>query len=172
MKYNFVSLYTASIRELDIDLFLGNKGCVVCPVQLQLGSWCLQVIVVLVFSLIYFYYTSDGPDDITLTPRGSSHIVNKGGYLDNITCSAQCFPNCTYVWEKQGNQSSVITGNTLRLGNNIQSEVSGIYVCSVTNPERSEKPTNKEDVIIYVRCKYRFLLECCFCMEMFYELFI
>ena len=32
----------------------------------------------------------DGPDTVSVTPSGSTHVVNEGKVLDDITCTAEC----------------------------------------------------------------------------------
>ena len=92
----------------------------------------------------------DGPDTVSVTPSGSTHVVNEGKVLDDITCTAECVPSCTYEWKKNG--TSFRTERTLSLGQLTRSD-SGVYTCSVGNTDDSIYVTKNIDVTVKVRCE-------------------
>ena len=94
----------------------------------------------------------DGPDTVSVTPNHSTHVVNDGEVLDDITCTAECVPSCTYEWKKNGTES-FSTERTLSLGQLTRSD-SGLYTCSVGNSDTGIQVTKNIDVTVNVRCKY------------------
>ena len=93
---------------------------------------------------------ADGPDVVTLTPPNDAYTENEGSYLHEIACSADCYPDCTYMWAKDG--QTVSTNSILSLGN-LSKEATGTYVCTVSNPGSSS--IANANMVVNVRCKYQ-----------------
>ena len=96
-----------------------------------------------------------GPDTVSVTPSGSTHVVNEGKVLDDITCTAECVPSCTYEWKKNG--TSFRTERTLSLGQLTRSD-SGLYTCIVGKSDTGIQVTKNIDVTVNVRCKYNIVI--------------
>lgn len=96
---------------------------------------------------IHVFY---GPENVFLNPNANIHTVNEGEHLNDILCHANCYPNCSYVWQRK-NVAGNITNNILRLGNNITRDVAGEYICTAINYARSGAPYAIVTVKILVR---------------------
>ncbi|XP_052804288.1 hemicentin-1-like isoform X2 [Mya arenaria] len=72
-----------------------------------------------------------GPDNASLSPSTTSYAVTEGNNIGAITCSATCYPACTYTWSRSG--STVSSTATLNLGQADRGEA-GSYVCTARNP--------------------------------------
>ncbi|WAR06474.1 HMCN2-like protein, partial [Mya arenaria] len=73
----------------------------------------------------------NGPDNASLSPSTTSYAVTEGNNIGAITCSATCYPACTYTWSRSG--STVSSTATLNLGQADRGEA-GSYVCTARNP--------------------------------------
>ncbi|KAH3828774.1 hypothetical protein DPMN_130757 [Dreissena polymorpha] len=88
-----------------------------------------------------------GPDNITLSTVIKTYTLNEGQTLNDITCSAKCFPECTYSW-KRGN--TVITNNYELSVGSVKKGDAGIYECAVRNPKTGHM-LNSQTVELIVR---------------------
>ena len=102
------------------------------------------------FICVCYLFISDGPDNVSLTPN-DGQTVDEHGPMNEIICNAQCFPNCTYIWSKQGQSAAVSTANTLSFGSSVPRDYAGIYSCTVTNPATLRNGSVR--VTVQVRCK-------------------
>ncbi|WAR06240.1 HMCN2-like protein [Mya arenaria] len=74
---------------------------------------------------------SDGPDNVSLSPATANYTVTEGNNLAAITCSATCYPACTYKWSR----SKVIVSSTSTLVlSKIERRKDGSYICTARNP--------------------------------------
>jgi hypothetical protein len=86
---------------------------------------------------------TDGPDRLVLLPPAKSVNVTEGSKLGPIVCSAECHPNCNYVW-KHGRRTLGRFSDIDSLEiYNITREQSGTYRCRVNHPD--EKTRNKQN---------------------------
>ena len=101
---------------------------------------------------------TDGPDSAAIVPDQSYYIVNEGDGLHDVDCTADCFPTCTYSWQKQGQAEPVSRNASLQFGNNIRREYAEVYTCTARNPEISTKSSTVQ-ITLVVRCKYDFSVD-------------
>ncbi|XP_060606174.1 hemicentin-1-like [Ruditapes philippinarum] len=94
---------------------------------------------------IYVIYGPDA-DSLKLNPSQSSYTENKGTSLNDITCSAACYPNCIYTWTKFGSQ--FIESDILSLGT-LDKDKAATYTCTAYNP--TTKHNISTSVIVHVR---------------------
>ena len=76
----------------------------------------------------------DGPDNVALSISGNHVSVTQGRQLGPITCSAVCYLECDYIWNRLKNGVS----STMRVGQNFTihsatMEDSGSYICNVAH---------------------------------------
>ncbi|XP_021352863.1 carcinoembryonic antigen-related cell adhesion molecule 1-like [Mizuhopecten yessoensis] len=75
-----------------------------------------------------------GPDTVTLSPPGTTYTRNEGDTLPDITCTADCRPDCIFVWTKPDNTNFTASA-VLSLGQLDRSE-RGTYRCTARNGVR------------------------------------
>ncbi|XP_046546882.1 leucine-rich repeats and immunoglobulin-like domains protein 3 [Haliotis rubra] len=84
---------------------------------------------------------SEGPTEMSLD---KTEVSTKEGDSVNLTCSANCLPDCRYSWTKGGqdltSQTREIRGQVLAL-NRVVGDDSGNYTCTAVNPS-SNKASN------------------------------
>ncbi|VDI07669.1 Hypothetical predicted protein, partial [Mytilus galloprovincialis] len=68
--------------------------------------------------------------NVTVSPALSVFTATENATLENITCTALCWPECSFQWT--GPNSFIYNGDILRLSN-IQQSSSGLYRCRATN---------------------------------------
>jgi hypothetical protein len=97
---------------------------------------------------MYTWILSDGPIQIEISPQNNAYTVTETDSVNQITCTADCNPNCTTTW----------TGPNLPAGpasilslQNIDRNQTGVYNCTAFN-NISSLTLNKVNVI--VNCKY------------------
>lgn len=57
---------------------------------------------------------SDPPGGVTVSPSNDTFYTKRDGRpLRDITCEADCRPECTYTWYRQGNINPHTDGNSL-----------------------------------------------------------
>ena len=95
---------------------------------------------------------SDGPDSVSLTPNIKTYTIDEYTALNDITCNADCYPVCTYVWTKQGYSSQMSTTSVLSFGKGVSRNYAGMYTCIATNPRSNRQ--GSAVLTIHVRCKY------------------
>lgn len=94
----------------------------------------------------------DGPDDMMLSPASTSYIRYEQESL-NVTCSAECWPQCDYGWT--GPNSFLSKSNELQLNGLLRNE-SGQYVCTATNSILNR--TQQTGITVNIHCKYNSLM--------------
>ncbi|XP_021366345.1 hemicentin-2-like, partial [Mizuhopecten yessoensis] len=72
-----------------------------------------------------------GPGTVTLSPSAIYYTKTEGDTLPDITCTAECRPDCTFVWTKPDN-SNFTASDVLSLGQLDRSE-HGTYICTARN---------------------------------------
>ncbi|KAH3701055.1 hypothetical protein DPMN_076038 [Dreissena polymorpha] len=98
--------------------------------------------------LLYF---TDGPDSLTMSPSSISYTMIEGESMNNIICSATCYPEqCTFIWTKSGVETSISNTGVLSLGS-LQRRDAGIYTCTVRNPG-SNATASSQGIEVLVRC--------------------
>ncbi|OPL33908.1 hypothetical protein AM593_08824, partial [Mytilus galloprovincialis] len=68
--------------------------------------------------------------DVTISPAAPVINATENTTVENIRCTALCWPNCSFIWT--GPNGFISYGDTLRLSN-IQRSSSGLYRCRATN---------------------------------------
>lgn len=59
-------------------------------------------------------FFSDPPGRVTISPSNDTFYTKQYGKpLHDITCEADCLPECTYKWYREGYLYSYTTGNNL-----------------------------------------------------------
>lgn len=59
-------------------------------------------------------FFSDPPGRVTISPSNDTFYTKQYGKpLHDITCEADCLPECTYRWLREGYSYSYTTGNNL-----------------------------------------------------------
>ena len=97
---------------------------------------------------------TDGPDRPVLSPSAKSVNITEGSKLGPIVCSAECHPNCSYVWKHRktgGSFSDINSSQSLEISS-ITKEQSGKYRCRVNHPNNTSR-LNRTDVMVAVHCK-------------------
>ncbi|XP_052806690.1 carcinoembryonic antigen-related cell adhesion molecule 5-like [Mya arenaria] len=89
-----------------------------------------------------------GPDTVSLSPSTTSYTVTEGNTIPAITCSAICYPACTYTWSRSG--VTVSSTAKLDLGQAERAEA-GSYMCQARNPG-SGRSKNGPTVNVSVKC--------------------
>ena len=102
--------------------------------------------------LVSKFAISDGPDSVSLTPNNTTYTINEYASLNDITCNADCYPVCTYVWTKQGYSSQMSTTSVLSFEKGVSRNYAGMYKCIATNPGSNRQ--GSVVLTIHVRCKY------------------
>ena len=97
---------------------------------------------------MYSWLFSDGPIEIEISPPDITYIVTETGSVNQITCTADCNPNCTTSWT--GPNLPVGSTSILNL-TNIDRNQAGVYNCAAVN-DISSLTLNKVNII--VNCKY------------------
>ncbi|XP_060599472.1 hemicentin-1-like, partial [Ruditapes philippinarum] len=96
----------------------------------------------------------DGPyqSSTKLSPSPQNYTKNEGQSLNDITCSANCYPDCTYTWNKtrQGQTTTASSTSVLSVGE-LQREDAGLYTCIAQNPEKISSPTTTIQTLVNVR---------------------
>ncbi|KAK3602598.1 hypothetical protein CHS0354_034322 [Potamilus streckersoni] len=84
-----------------------------------------------------------GPsEEMTLDPLNRTYLVVEGYQMRNITCSADCHPDCMFTWDRGMRQ-----GAKLSLGV-IDVDKGGNYTCTAQNPITNVSWTASIEVII------------------------
>jgi hypothetical protein len=101
---------------------------------------------------MYNWLLSDGPIQIEISPSDSTYTAIETGSINQITCTADCNPNCTTTWTGP----NLPAGSTSILNlTNIDRNQAGVYKCTAVN-DISSLSLNKVNVI--VNCKYEMYL--------------
>ncbi|XP_052254990.1 carcinoembryonic antigen-related cell adhesion molecule 1-like [Dreissena polymorpha] len=91
-----------------------------------------------------------GPDSLTMSPSSISYTMIEGESMNNIICSATCYPEqCTFIWTKSGVETSISNTGVLSLGS-LQRRDAGIYTCTVRNPG-SNATASSQGIEVLVR---------------------
>ncbi|XP_060553988.1 carcinoembryonic antigen-related cell adhesion molecule 5-like [Ruditapes philippinarum] len=87
-----------------------------------------------------------------LSPTTQNYTKNEGQSLNDITCSANCYPDCTYTWRKtrQEQTTTVSSTSVLSIGE-LHREDAGLYTCIAKNPEKISSPTTTIQTLVNVR---------------------
>ena len=96
---------------------------------------------------------SDGPDNMILTPPYTQYTANVSTIFRNISCTAMCYPSCSYTWRKQGSVSDLVTTNGVLELEILDKDEAGVYVCTASNIQLAGSATAV--FILHVRCKCR-----------------
>ncbi|KAH3704967.1 hypothetical protein DPMN_080029 [Dreissena polymorpha] len=67
-----------------------------------------------------------GPDDVKLSVP-SEYIVTEGQVVSNVTCSSDCWPQCTYTWRNMTSGTN-ITYTGLLITRQVDRYAAGSYV--------------------------------------------
>lgn len=94
-----------------------------------------------------------GPETISLSPVDTSHTVVEGHHLENITCSAECYPGCSQYWRNVSDTTNKPygPGGILSLGV-VSRYYKGEYICTCTN-QAQQYPVSMEKSV-YVTVQY------------------
>lgn len=76
-----------------------------------------------------FLFT-DGPKQVILSPNKTSYELNEDSDVSDITCTADCQPDCSLIWITPTGQ--VMSTEILSL-KNIQRNQTGTYQCNASN---------------------------------------
>ena len=97
---------------------------------------------------LFFYQIvllSGGPKNMQISPSTSTYTLNIGERLGPVVCSADCVPNCKFIWNRGS--------NTKTLDLTIQDKNDrGTYTCTATRGT-STYFTETRSLTTYVRCK-------------------
>ncbi|XP_053391544.1 carcinoembryonic antigen-related cell adhesion molecule 5-like, partial [Mercenaria mercenaria] len=87
-----------------------------------------------------------------LSPSTQDYIHNEKTTLQDIICSADCYPGCTYTWTKtrQGKTTTVSSTGVLSLGA-LDPDDAATYICTAENPGKSSSPKTTKQVTVKVR---------------------
>lgn len=96
-----------------------------------------------------FLYT-DGPKQVILSPNKTSYTEYEDRDVPDITCTADCQPDCTLMWIKPTGQ--VISTEILSL-TEIKRNQAGTYRCNASNVVGNMVSA---DVTISVLCTYSY----------------
>ena len=97
---------------------------------------------------MYYQIISDGPIQIEISPPNNNYTVTETGSVNQITCTADCNPNCTTTWTGP----NLPAGSTSILNlTSIDRSQAGVYNCTAIN-EINFLTLIKVNVI--VNCKY------------------
>lgn len=83
---------------------------------------------------------------VTVSPSSSEYKMTQGDTVENITCSAVCWPICTFQWIGHNYKNE---GAEL-IVKNITISQSGRYHCQANNSIRTD---SSKDITIKVLCK-------------------
>jgi len=98
---------------------------------------------------MYTWILSDGPIQIEISPQNNAYTVTETDSVNQITCTADCNPNCTTTWTGP----NLPAGSTSILNlTHIDRSQAGVYNCTAVN-EISSLTMIKVTVI--VNCKYK-----------------
>lgn len=82
-----------------------------------------------------------------LTPENRSYTLEVGQSLENITCTAECDPECSFSWTK----AARIISNTSVLSYKINEKSdAGTFKCRATRPPSYSASTS---INLIVNCK-------------------
>ncbi|XP_060580682.1 carcinoembryonic antigen-related cell adhesion molecule 5-like [Ruditapes philippinarum] len=99
-------------------------------------------------------YVRYGPyqSSTKLLPSTQNYTKNEGQSLSDITCSSECYPDCTYTWNKtrQGQTTTVSGTSVLSIGE-LHRENAAIYSCIARNSEKISSSTTTIQTIVNVR---------------------
>ena len=98
---------------------------------------------------------TDGPYRLVLSPSVTSVNITEGSNLGPIVCSAECYPNCSYIWKhrkRTGDRYYDIRSSQSLEIYSITREQSGKYRCCVNHPN-DKSGCNRTDVMVTVLCK-------------------
>ncbi|WAR05317.1 NPHN-like protein [Mya arenaria] len=73
----------------------------------------------------------DGPDDVTLNVP-NFHTVTEGNAVNNINCSADCWPRCVFTWSNLANKQLVSSSAVLNF-RTARRDDAGDYKCLARN---------------------------------------
>ncbi|KAJ8311173.1 hypothetical protein KUTeg_011274 [Tegillarca granosa] len=93
----------------------------------------------------------DGPLTATFTPSTTSYSITEQGTIPDITCTADCYPNCNYRWTKDGQVTSHVSDSILSL-RNINRNDTGVYRCTSWNDHGTKDSNN---INVDVKCELR-----------------
>ncbi|XP_052254226.1 hemicentin-2-like isoform X1 [Dreissena polymorpha] len=88
-----------------------------------------------------------GPDDVKLSVP-SEYIVTEGQVVSNVTCSSDCWPQCTYTWRNMTSGTN-ITYTGLLIMRQVDRYAAGSYVCVAHNPGSSHTKNNSTKLVVY-----------------------
>ena len=98
--------------------------------------------------IIYCCSSSDGPNQVIITPSTQSYTLKETENLNQIQCTADCIPVCTKRWS--GLNLPAGTTSVLNL-QNINRNQAGNYQCTASNDVSSKTSVV---VNVVVKCKY------------------
>ncbi|XP_060552462.1 hemicentin-1-like isoform X1 [Ruditapes philippinarum] len=87
-----------------------------------------------------------------LSPSTQNYTKNEGQSLNDITCTAECYPDCIYTWSKtrQEQTTTVSSTSVLSIGK-LHRENFGLYTCIARNPEKISSSTTTIQTLVNVR---------------------
>ncbi|XP_060602041.1 carcinoembryonic antigen-related cell adhesion molecule 5-like [Ruditapes philippinarum] len=91
-----------------------------------------------------------GPDNVAFSPSDTSYEKDENESLNQVTCSASCYPTCSFTWTKTETGRIVSNSALLNLGR-LQSSDAGTYRCTAT---RTGGEPQSKDLTVNVICKY------------------
>lgn len=107
-----------------------ERWTILCLKQDEALIWYIKIIA-------YNFFLSDPPENVKITPGNDTFYIKKGVKpLHDITCEADCQPECTYTWYTEG-LSSYETGNNLFAKRSIYQIGSYRFLCRASNYIRS-----------------------------------
>ncbi|KAH3700084.1 hypothetical protein DPMN_075052 [Dreissena polymorpha] len=112
---------------------------------------------------------SDGPDSLNFNvPR--QYTVTEGEVVPTVTCSADCWPGCTYTWRNMTYGDTLPNTGMLTLGR-VNKYAAGEYSCDAYNNGNGLKKSTSIRIIVNceflvgdcinrVNCKFRKMKDC------------
>lgn len=91
---------------------------------------------------------SDGPDRADLNVP-ENYVITEGDPEGRLTCSSECYPNCSYQWTKDS--APVGSGGIIQLGTATRQQA-GNYTCTARNTASQYARLLENSTNVIVRC--------------------
>lgn len=116
----------------------------------------------LCFEIEHVFVLSDPPGSVKITPGNHTFYTKREGKpLHDIICEADCVPECTYWWYREGYLYPYTTGNNLFATNSYYYSGSSRFRCRVSNDIRPYSNLYSRSITVEVKGRivyvYRFI---------------